>query len=43
MNSPSIEEKLKKKDCSVDDLLEEEDIIQEMKNQNQKLLNLYYF
>jgi hypothetical protein len=40
MNSPAIEEKLKKTDCSVEDLLEEDEIIQEMKNQNQKLLNL---
>lgn len=41
MSSPSVEEKLKKIDCSIDDLLDEEEIIQEMKNQNSKLLNLY--
>jgi hypothetical protein len=40
MTSPSIEEKLKKSDCTLDELLDEEEIIQEMKNQNQKLLNL---
>ena len=41
MNSPAIEEKLKKPDCNIDELLDEEEIIQEMKNQNAKLLNLY--
>ena len=41
MNSPAIEEKLKKSDCNIDELLDEEEIIQEMKNQNAKLLNLY--
>jgi hypothetical protein len=40
MTSPTIEEKLKKTDCTVDELLDEEEIIQEMKNQNAKLLNL---
>jgi hypothetical protein len=40
MGSSIIEEKLKKADCSVEDLLDEEDIIQEMKNQNNKLLSL---
>ena len=40
MSSPSVEEKLKKSDCLIDDLLEEDEIIQEMKNQNTKLLNL---
>ena len=41
MNSPAIEEKLKKADCNIDDLLDEDEIIQEMKNQNTKLLSLY--
>jgi len=40
MNSPAIEEKLKKADCHLDELLDEDEIIQEMKNQNSKLLNL---
>jgi hypothetical protein len=42
MNSPAIEEKLKKADCHLDELLDEDEIIQEMKNQNSKLLNLYF-
>jgi hypothetical protein len=41
MTSREIEEKLKKADCTVEELLEEDEIIQEMKNQNNKLLNLY--
>jgi hypothetical protein len=40
MTSPTIEEKLKRNDCTLDELLDEEEIIQEMKNQNAKLLNL---
>jgi len=40
MTSPSIEEKLKKSDCTLDELLDEDEIIQEMKNQNSKLLSL---
>lgn len=40
MSSPAIEEKLKKTDCTVDDLLDEDEIIQEMKNQNNKLITL---
>jgi hypothetical protein len=39
MTSPTIEEKLKKNECTIEELLEEEEIIQEMKNQNQKLVN----
>jgi hypothetical protein len=38
MSSQAIEEKLKKPDCSVDELLDEDELIQEMKNQNSKLL-----
>jgi hypothetical protein len=37
---PSIEEKLNKVDCSVEDLLDEDEVIQEMKNQNTKLIEL---
>lgn len=40
MSSPAIEEKLKKTECTLDELLEEDEIIQEMKNQNAKLINL---
>jgi hypothetical protein len=40
MSSQAIEEKLKKQDCSVEELLDEDEIIQEMKNQNSKLLSL---
>ena len=40
MSSPAIEEKLKKSDCTLDELLDEEEIIQEIKNQNSKLINL---
>jgi hypothetical protein len=40
MTSQAIEEKLKKTDCSLNDLLDEEEIIQEMKSGNAKLLNL---
>jgi hypothetical protein len=43
MTSREIEEKLKNAECTVEDLLEEDEIIQEMKNQNNKLLNLYSF
>jgi hypothetical protein len=41
MTSREIEEKLKNSECRVEELLDEEEIIQEMKNQNSKLLNLY--
>ncbi len=37
--SVAIEEKLNKEDTEIDSLLEEDEIIQEMKNQNQKLVN----
>ncbi len=40
MSSPVIDEKLKKSDCSLEELLDEEEIIQEIKNQNTKLMNL---
>ncbi len=40
MTSPVIEEKLKKSDCTLDELLDEDEIIQEIKNQNTKLMNL---
>jgi hypothetical protein len=40
MSSPVIDEKLKKADCSLEELLDEEEIIQEIKNQNTKLMNL---
>ena len=39
MTSQAIDEKLSKENCTLESLLEEEEIIQEMKNQNQKLLN----
>lgn len=39
MNSISIENKLNKADCPIEDLLEEDEIIQEFKNQNQSLIN----
>ncbi len=42
MTSREIEEKLKNAECSVEELLDEDEIIQEMKNQNSKLLNLYF-
>jgi len=41
MSSQAIEEKLKKPDCSVDELLDEDELIQEMKNQNSKLLTYF--
>ena len=37
--SIAIEEKLNKDNCNIESLLEEEEIIQEMKNQNQKLID----
>ena len=40
MTSQAIEDKLKNSDCTLDDLLEEEEIIQEMKSGNAKLLSL---
>ena len=40
MSYPTIDEKLKKSDCTLEDLLDEDEIIQEMKNQNAKLINL---
>jgi hypothetical protein len=40
VNSQAIEDKLKR-ECTVEELLDEEEIIQEMKNQNAKLLTLY--
>lgn len=36
--SPSIEDLLSKDDCTVEKLLDDEDIIQEFKTQNNKLL-----
>lgn len=39
MTSISIESKLKKPNCAIEDLLEEDEIIQEMRNQNQSLIN----
>ena len=36
--SPSVEDLLSKSDCSVEKLLDDEDIIQEFKTQNSKLL-----
>ena len=40
MTSQAIEEKLKKSDCTLSELLDEDEIIQEMKSGNAKLLNL---
>jgi len=40
MTSQAIEEKLKKPECTLNELLDEEEIIQEMKSGNTKLLNL---
>jgi hypothetical protein len=40
MTSQAIEEKLKNTNCTLDELLDEEEIIQEMKSGNTKLLNL---
>jgi len=40
MTSQAIEEKLKNADCTLNELLDEEEIIQEMKSGNAKLLNL---
>lgn len=40
MTSQAIEEKLKKPDCTLNELLDEDEIIQEMKSGNTKLLNL---
>jgi hypothetical protein len=39
-SSQSIEEALNKKDCSVENLLDDDDLIQEFKNHNEKLINL---
>lgn len=38
--SPTIEDKLSKQDCTLEDLLIEEDIMQEIKNQNSKIFQL---
>lgn len=38
-SSRAIEDKLDQSNCPLDSLLEEEEIISEMKNQNQKLIN----
>ena len=40
MTSQAIEDKLKKPDCTLSELLDEEEIIQEMKSGNAKLLSL---
>jgi hypothetical protein len=37
-NSHSIEDLLKDKDCSVEKLLEDDDILQEFKGNNEKLI-----
>lgn len=37
--SPAIEEKLKRTDITLEELLDEDEIIQEMKNQNTKLIS----
>jgi len=39
-SSQSIEEALNQKNCSVENLLDDDDLIQEFKNHNEKLLNL---
>lgn len=38
-SSASVEELLSSKDCSVDRLLNDDDILQEFKNLNDKLIN----
>ena len=40
MTSPAIEEKLKNPECTLNDLLDEDEIIQELKSGNTKLLVL---
>lgn len=40
--SQTIEKKLNNSKTTIDDLLIEQDIVQELKNQNQKLISLYY-
>lgn len=40
MTSQVIEDKLNNSDCTLNELLDEEEIIQEMKSGNTKLLNL---
>ena len=37
--SPSIEDLLSKPDCTVEKLLDDDDVLQEFKTQNQKLLD----
>jgi len=37
--SSSIDNKLANENCDIDSLLEEDEVIQEMKYQNQKLIN----
>lgn len=39
-SSQSIEDLLAKANCSVEDLLEDDDILQEFRNHNEKLLTL---
>lgn len=39
-SSTAIDEKLNKPNCSLEELLDEDEIIQEMKHQNIKLTNL---
>lgn len=40
-SSSSLEDKLNKGNCTLENILDEEDVIQELKYQNQKLINLY--
>jgi len=42
MTSNPLEDKLNKGNCTLESLFEEDDMVQELKYQNQKLINLYY-
>lgn len=41
--SATVDSLVRKKDCTLEELLAEDDLVAEVTNQNSNVLNLYYF